>query len=102
MTVTSLDNDIIMLKRLSTCRKIQKTYMRNACITCNNYRFTVKFHTKVAHDKPIPYAKQNSEISIGVIDNDVIVFKFEHFRQKALNFKRLYLSRLWMRLCEIW
>ena len=70
MTVMSLDNDVIVLKPLSTCRKMQKIYMRNACITCNNCRF-VKFGTKVANDKPNPRAKQNSEIS-----TDVIVLKF--------------------------
>ena len=48
--------------------------MKNACITCNNCRITVKFGTKVAHDKPIPQAQQNSEIS-----TDVIMLKFERF-----------------------
>ena len=36
-----------------------------------NSRITAKFGTKVAHDKPILLAKQNSEISI-----DVIMLKF--------------------------
>ena len=79
MTVTSLDNDVIMLKPLSTCRKIQKAYMKNACITCNNCRITVKLSTKAAHDKSIPHAKQNFEISTDVKDNDVVMLKFERF-----------------------
>ena len=68
--------------------------MKNACITCNKCRITTTFGTKVAHDKPIPHAKENSEISTDVRDNDVIVLKFERFRRKALNFERLYLSSL--------
>ena len=59
----------------------------NACITCNKCRITTKFGTEVAHHKPIPHAKENFEISTDVKDNDVIVLKFERFRQKALNFK---------------
>ena len=72
--------------------------MKNACITCNKCRNTTKLRTKVAHDKPIPPAKENSEISTDVRDNDVIVLKFECFCRKALNFERLYLSSLWMNL----
>ena len=64
--------------------------MKNACITCNNCRIIVKFGTKVVHEKPIPHAKQNSEIS-----TDIIMLKFERFRRKALNFKRLYISVLY-------
>ena len=74
--------------------------MKNACVTCNNCRITVKFGIKVSHDKPIPHAKDNSGISIDVIVDDVIVLKFEHFSRKALNFKRLYLSILLMKLCQ--
>ena len=59
--------------------------MKNACITCNKCRITTKFGTKVAHGKPIPHAKENSEISTDVRDNDVIMLKFECFRRKALN-----------------
>ena len=69
-----------MLKPLSICGKIPKIYMKNAYITCNKCRITTKFGTKVAHDKPIPHAKKNSEISTDVRDNDVIMLKFEHFR----------------------
>ena len=71
--------------------------MKNAYITCNKCCITAKFGTKVAHDKPIPHAKENSEIS-----TDVIVLRFERFRRKALRFERLYLSSLWMKLCKIW
>ena len=46
-----------------------------------NGRITVKFCTRVAHDKPIPSTKQNSEISTD-IDNDAIVLKFEFFVEK--------------------
>ena len=64
--------------------------MKNKCITCNSCHIAVKFGTGVAHDKPIPHAKQNFEISTDVKDNDVIMSKFECFRRKALNLKRLY------------
>ena len=76
--------------------------MKNAWITCNNCRIKTKFGTKVAHDKPIPHAKENSEIFTDVRDNDVIVLKFECFCRKALNFERLYLGSLWIKLCKIW
>ena len=46
----------------------------------NNCCITVKFHTKVAHDKFLPHAKQNSKISTDIIDNDIIMSKFEHFQ----------------------
>ena len=36
--------------------------------------------------------KLNSEICIDVINNDVILLRFERFCQQALNFQRLYLS----------
>ena len=58
--------------------------MKNECITCSNCRIAVKFGTSVAHDKHIPHARKNFEISIDVIDNDVIMSKFECFRRKAL------------------
>ena len=60
------------------------------------------FGTKVTHGKPILHAKEDSEIFTDVRDNDFIVLKFERFRWKALNFKRLYLRSLWMKLCKIW
>ena len=44
--------------------------MKNACITCNKCRITTKFGTKVAHDKHFPHAKENSEISTDVRDNE--------------------------------
>ena len=74
--------------------------MKNACITCNKCRITTKFGTKIAHGKPIPHANENSEIFTDIGDNDVIVFKFERFHRKALNFERLYLSSLWMKLSK--
>ena len=58
--------------------------MKNECITCNNGRIAVKFGTSVAHDKPIPHAKENFEISTDVIDNDVIMLKFECFHRTQL------------------
>ena len=76
--------------------------MKNAFITCNNCRITIKFGTKVADEKPILHAKENSEIFTDVIDIDVIVLKFERFRRKVLNFKTLYLSSLLMKLYQIW
>ena len=101
VTVTSLDNDVILQKPLSFCGKIQKIYMKNECIACNNCRILVKFGASVAHDKPIPHARPNFEISTDVIDNDVIMSKFECFRRKAFNLKRLYHSSLWMKLFKI-
>ena len=68
----------------------------------NDCCITVKFGTKVAHDKLIPHAKQNSTISTDIIENDIIMSKFERFHQRALNFKMLYLSSLWMKLSKIW
>ena len=68
----------------------------------NNNRITVKFCSKLAHVKPIPHTKQNSDIFTDVIDNDVIILKFERFHRKAFNFKRLYLGSLWMKLSTIW
>ena len=76
--------------------------MKNACITCSKCRITTKFGTKVAHGKSIPHAKENSEIFTDIRNNDVIVLKFECFCRKALNFERLYLASLWMKLCKIW
>ena len=58
--------------------------MKNECIRCNNCRIAVKFGTSVDHDKPVPHGKQNFEIFTEVIDNDVIMSKFECFRRKAL------------------
>ena len=58
--------------------------MKNERITCNNCPNAVKFGTSVAHDKPIPHAKQNFEVSTD-IDNDVIMSKFECFCRKALS-----------------
>ena len=75
--------------------------MNNACIICNNCGIQLKFGANVAYAKPIPHAKQNSEISTDVIDNDIIMSKLEHFHCKALNFKTLYLSSLWMKLCNL-
>ena len=76
--------------------------MKNAYTTCNKCHITTKFGTKVAYHRPIPRAKENSEISTDVRDKDVIVLKFECFRRKALNFERLYLSSLWIKRCKIW
>ena len=68
----------------------------------NNCCITVKFGTNNNNNKLIPHAKQNSTISTDIIDNDIIMSKFERFHRKALNFKMLYLSSLWMKLCKIW
>ena len=57
--------------------------MNNAYITCNNCHITAKFGTRISHDKPIPQAKQNSEISTDVIHNDVIMSKFKRFHHSA-------------------
>ena len=44
-----------------------------------NGRIIVKFCTRIAHDKPIPHTKQNSEISTDVIGNEDIVLNFQRF-----------------------
>ena len=75
----------------------QKNYKENTCISAINGRTIVKFCTGVVHETSIPHTKQNSEIFTDVIDNDVVMLKSEHFRRKALNFKRPYLSSLWMK-----
>ena len=76
------DTDTIMLKPLSLCRKIPPKIHESHVI---NGRITVKFCTRVAHDKPIPRTKQNTEFS-----TDIIMLKFERLRRKALNLKRIY------------
>ena len=63
------------MKPLSICGELQKIYTKNACIPCNKCRITTKFGTKVAHGKPIPHAKENSEIFNDVRDSEVIVLK---------------------------
>ena len=54
-----------------------------------------KFCIEVVHDKPIPHSKQNEDSD--VLDDEVILLKFECFRQNGLNFKRLYISSLWIK-----
>ena len=71
--------------------------MENTCISVINGKILMKFCTWVAHDKPIAHANQNSEMSTYVINNDVIILKSEGFCRKALNFKRLYLSNMWIK-----
>ena len=61
--------------------------MNNACITCNNCHITVKFGTKVAYDRPIPHAKQNSKISTDVIGNDIIMSNLSVVIEKHLTSK---------------
>ena len=68
-----------------TAQKIQK----NTSISVINANIIVKFYTMVAHEKPVPHAKQNSEICTDVIDNDIIMLEFESFRRKAFIFTRL-------------
>ena len=92
-------NDVIMLCTLSIVQKIHKTNAINSVI---NGHIIVKFCTGVAYDKTIPHTKENSEICSDVIVNNVILLKFKRFRQKALNFKRLYLSSLWMKHGKNW
>ena len=75
--------------------------MKNACIRCNKFRIKTKFGTKVAHGKSIPHAIENSRIFTYLRYNDVILLKFECFRRKALNFEKLYLGSLLMKLCKI-
>ena len=67
----------------------------------NSY-ITVQLCTGVAHETPILHTQQNPRISADIIDNDVIMLKFEHFRRKTLSFKRLYLSSLWMKHVKKW
>ena len=62
----------------------------------------VKFCTNIAHDKTIPHIKQNFQMCTDIIDDDIILLKFERFRQKGLNFKMLYLSGLWIKDDKNW
>ena len=73
------------LKATQKCKK-------NTCISLINSRITVKLCIIGAHEKPTPHTHENSEISTDVIDNAVIM----------LNFKRLYLSSLWMKISKNW
>ena len=68
--------------------------MINRCFPVINGCVIENFCSDVAHEKLIPHFKENSEISTDVVDNDVIMLKFERVRQQALNFVKLYLSRL--------
>ena len=96
-----------MLKPLSICGKIQKIYVKNACITCNKCCITTKFGTKVAH------AKENFEIFTDVRDSDVIMLKFERFHETTPNLVGLlidsccfhFYSQNWKKFfskCHIW
>ena len=71
-------------------------------ISVINRHITVKCCKMVAQETLIPHAKQISKISTDVTDSDVIILKFENFRQKALNFELLYLSSLWMKHVKRW
>ena len=92
-----MDGDVIILRSLSVFQKYPKIYKTNAIISVIYGCIMMKFCTGVAYDKTIPHTKLNCHICTDVIDNDVILLKFERFRRKALNFKRLYLSSLWMK-----
>ena len=63
--------------------------MKNECITCSNCHIEVTLGTSAAYDKAVPHAKHNLKISTDVIDNGVVVLKFECFHQKALILKKL-------------
>ena len=58
----------------------------------NNCCITVTFGTKVAHDKFLPRAKQNSKISTDIIDNDIIMSKFEHFQIIKHSISKCFIS----------
>ena len=58
----------------------------------NNCRITVKFGTKVTHDKFLPHAKQNSKISTDIIDNDIIMSEFECFQIKKHLISKCFIS----------
>ena len=75
-----IDNDLMMMIPLSLCQKCKKA--QNICVLLLliNGHIIVKFCTGVAHEKPISHTKQNSEIYTDVIDNDLIMLKFKHFR----------------------
>ena len=89
--MTSLYWDLCRLSKYT-----QHKSMKNTNSSVINGHIIVKFCTRVAYDRTIPYTKQNSEIYTNVTGNDAILLKFERFRRKALTFKRLYLrSLLW-------
>ena len=75
--------------------------MKNITHSVINGHIMVKLCAGIVHDKIISDAKQNPEVYTDVIDN-VILLKFEFFHQKALNFKTLYLSNLWMKHDKNW
>ena len=93
-------NDVIILRPLSFVQKYTKN-MENSIKSIVNGHVMVKLCTRVAQYNFIPHAKK-SKTCTDVIDNDVILLKFERFRRKVLNFKRLYLSNLSMKHGQNW
>ena len=55
---------------------------RPPCTAIVNSSIIAKFSTGIADQKYTAQAKQNSEISTDVIDNDVIMLRIEHFIEK--------------------
>ena len=76
--------------------------MENTSISVINSRILIKFCTWVVHDKSIAHTEQNSEISTYVIDNDIIMLKFECFRRKHSILKNCISVLLWMKLGKNW
>ena len=62
-------------------------HMKNIINSVIDGHIKVKFCTGTAHDKTILHAKQASQICTEVIENDVLLLKFEHFRRKHSTLK---------------
>ena len=68
--MTSLFLDLCDIRSINILKK---------CISVVNGQSLMKVCTWVAHGKPVEHTKQNCEISTYVIDNDVVMLKFERF-----------------------
>ena len=73
--------------------------MKNTSNSVVNGYIIMKFFVRVVHDKTI--TKQNSKLYTDLLDKDDILLKSEGLLRKALNFKRLCLSSLWMKHYKI-
>ena len=93
-------NDVIILRLCRLSKNIylytQNKNMKNTIYSAINSHIMFNFCTVVAHDKPILHTEQNSEIC-----TDVILLIFQRFRRKALNFKRLYITKVCQKIVYV-
>ena len=94
-----IGNDVIILRTLWVVQKYTKQMQLIPLLVViswsnfeQGYIMTRLFH--------IPNKIPKSALMSS--DNDVILLKFERFCRKAFNFKRLYLSTLWMKHGKNW